>query len=135
MARFEVLGIDGVQDLIRSLTTPLASNARDGGPQGLPLSRSLLDTNIISNVTKPAPSENLVAWTAEQADGELFISSMAVAAIRPGILEKPAEKSVARGAGASVRREGPPHLGASDGGGDSERAATKPSRRDHYCSR
>ncbi len=32
------------------------------------MSRLLLDTNIISNVTKPAPSESLVAWMAEQAD-------------------------------------------------------------------
>jgi predicted nucleic acid-binding protein len=56
------------------------------------VSRSLLDTNIISNVTKPAPSENLVAWMAEQADEDLFISSMTVAEIRRGILEKPAGK-------------------------------------------
>ena len=39
------------------------------------MSRSLLDTNIIGNVTKPAPSEDLVAWMAEQADEDLFISS------------------------------------------------------------
>jgi predicted nucleic acid-binding protein len=56
------------------------------------VSRSLLDTNIISNVTKPAPSENLVAWMAEQADEDLFISSMTVAEIRRGILEKPPGK-------------------------------------------
>jgi hypothetical protein len=56
------------------------------------VSRSLLDTNIISNVTKPAPSESLVAWLAEQADEDLFISSMTVAEIRRGILEKPPGK-------------------------------------------
>ena len=56
------------------------------------MSRSLLDTNIISNVTKPEPSEDLVAWMAEQADEDLFISSMTVAEIRRGILEKPAGK-------------------------------------------
>jgi hypothetical protein len=56
------------------------------------VSRSLLDTNIISNVTKPAPSESLVAWMAEQADGDLFVSAMTVAEIRRGILEKPAGK-------------------------------------------
>jgi toxin FitB len=56
------------------------------------VSRSLLDTNIISNVTKPMPSEDLVAWMAEQADEDLFISSMTVAEIRRGILEKPAGK-------------------------------------------
>ena len=80
--------------------TPVASGWRrsgseapaDAGPQGRPVSRSLLDTNIISNVTKPAPSEALVAWMAEQADEDLFISSLTVAEIRRGILEKPAGK-------------------------------------------
>jgi toxin FitB len=56
------------------------------------VSRSLLDTNIISNVTKPGPSEALVAWMAKQADDDLFISSLTVAEIRRGILEKPAGK-------------------------------------------
>ena len=56
------------------------------------MSRWLLDTNIISNVTKPAPSERLVAWMAEQADEDLFICSLTVAEIRRGILEKPAGK-------------------------------------------
>jgi toxin FitB len=56
------------------------------------VSRSLLDTNIISNVTKPAPSAALVAWMAAQADVDLFISSLTVAEIRRGILEKPAGK-------------------------------------------
>ena len=56
------------------------------------MSRSLLDTNIISNVTKPVPSEALLAWMAKQADDDLFISSLTVAEIRRGILEKPAGK-------------------------------------------
>jgi len=43
------------------------------------MSRSLLDTDIIGNVTKPAPSEALVAWMARQADEDLFISSFTVA--------------------------------------------------------
>ena len=54
------------------------------------MSRYLLDTNIISNVTKPAPSASLVAWMAEQADEVLFISSFTVAEIRRGVLEAPA---------------------------------------------
>lgn len=54
------------------------------------MSRSLLDTNIISNVTKPVASEALLAWMAEQADDDLFISSLTVAEIRRGILERPA---------------------------------------------
>ena len=56
------------------------------------MSRHLLDTNIISNVTKQAPSAALVEWMAEQADEDLFISSLTVAEIRRGILEKPAGK-------------------------------------------
>jgi hypothetical protein len=53
------------------------------------VSRSVLDTNIIGNVTKPAPSEALIAWMAQQSDADLFISSLTVAEIRRGILEKP----------------------------------------------
>jgi len=54
--------------------------------------RYLLDTNILSNITKPAPSESLVAWMADRADQDLFIASLTVAEIRRGILEKPAGK-------------------------------------------
>ncbi len=56
------------------------------------MTRYLLDTNIISNVTKPAPSEALLAWMADQLDEDLFISSLTVAEIRRGLLEKPAGK-------------------------------------------
>ncbi|MDZ4759460.1 MAG: PIN domain-containing protein [Alphaproteobacteria bacterium] len=52
--------------------------------------RYLLDTNILSNVTKPAPSEALLAWMSEQSDEDLFIASLTVAEIRRGVLEKPA---------------------------------------------
>jgi len=55
-------------------------------------SRRLLDTNIIGNVTMPVPSEALVAWMAEQADEDLHISSLTVAEIRRGLLEKRAGK-------------------------------------------
>lgn len=56
------------------------------------MTRYLLDTNIISNVTKPAPSEPLLAWMSEQADEDLFIASLTVAEIWCGVLEKPAGK-------------------------------------------
>jgi predicted nucleic acid-binding protein len=56
------------------------------------VSRYLLDTNIISNATKPAPSEALVEWMSGQADEDLLISCLTVAEIRRGILEKPAGK-------------------------------------------
>lgn len=54
--------------------------------------RYLLDTNIISNIVKPLPSESLVAWMAEQNDEDLFICSLTIAEIRRGVLEKPAGK-------------------------------------------
>lgn len=56
------------------------------------MTRYLLDTNIISNVTKPDPSPTLLAWMAEQADSDLFISALIVAEIRCGLLEKPIGK-------------------------------------------
>jgi len=56
------------------------------------VTRYLLDTNIISNVTKPVPSEALVAWMAERADEDVFISSLTIAEIRRGVLEMPAGK-------------------------------------------
>jgi predicted nucleic acid-binding protein len=52
----------------------------------------LLDTNILSNVTKQVPSAPLVAWMAEQADEDLFIAAFTVAEISRGVLEKPAGK-------------------------------------------
>ncbi len=56
------------------------------------MTRYLLDTNIISNVTKPVPSPALVAWMAEQSDENLFISALTVAEIQRGVLEKSAGK-------------------------------------------
>ncbi len=54
--------------------------------------RYLLDTNILSNITKPEPSASLSMWMAEQADADLFIASLTIAEIHRGILEKPAGK-------------------------------------------
>ena len=56
------------------------------------MTRYLLDTNIISNATKPAPSESLTGWMAGQSDHDLHISSLTIAEIRRGILEKPKGK-------------------------------------------
>jgi toxin FitB len=56
------------------------------------VTRYLLDTNIISNVTKPNPSAGLLAWMAERADDDLFISALTVGEIRRGLLEKSAGK-------------------------------------------
>ena len=54
--------------------------------------RYLLDTNIISEIIRPKPSEALLAWMAEQVDEDLFIAALTVAEIRRGVLEKPAGK-------------------------------------------
>ena len=54
--------------------------------------RYLLDTNIISDILKPTPSEFLLAWMGEQNDDDLCIASLTVAEIRRGVLEKPAGK-------------------------------------------
>jgi toxin FitB len=56
------------------------------------VTRYLLDTNIISNVTKPTPSSALLAWMAEQNDDDLFIATLTIAEIRRGLLENPAGK-------------------------------------------
>jgi predicted nucleic acid-binding protein len=56
------------------------------------VTRYLLDTNIISNVVKPQPSESLLAWMSTQRDEDLFIASLTVAEVSRGILEKPRGK-------------------------------------------
>lgn len=56
------------------------------------MSRYLLDTNIISNIVKPKPSEPLMRWMAAQRDEDLFIASLTIAEIRRGILDKPRGK-------------------------------------------
>jgi predicted nucleic acid-binding protein len=53
------------------------------------VTRYLLDTNIISQVTKPAPSERLLSWMRKQADEDLFIASLTVGELHRGVLEKP----------------------------------------------
>lgn len=53
------------------------------------MTRYLLDTNIISNLAKPAPSNALVTWMMQQDDADLFIASLTVAEIWRGVLQKP----------------------------------------------
>jgi toxin FitB len=54
--------------------------------------RYLLDTNIVSNITKATPSESLFMWMSQQHDEDLFVASLTIAEIRRGVLEKPAGK-------------------------------------------
>jgi predicted nucleic acid-binding protein len=74
------------------------------------LTRYLLDTNIISNVTKPYPSELLLEWMSAQPDDNLFIASLTVAEIRRGILDKPAGKKRERLGAWFAGPEGPQSL-------------------------
>ena len=74
------------------------------------MSRYLLDTNIISNATKPVPSVSLLAWMAEQVDEDLFIASFTVAEIRRGILEKPTGRKRVELEAWFSGPEGPPAL-------------------------
>ena len=74
------------------------------------MTRYLLDTNIISNVTKPNPSTALLAWMAEQTDNDLFISALTVGEIRRGLLEKSAGKKRALLEAWFIGPEGPQAL-------------------------
>jgi len=56
------------------------------------VTRYLLDTNIISNLVKPAPSGSLMEWMGTRNDEELFIASLTVAEIKRGIFEMPRGK-------------------------------------------
>jgi predicted nucleic acid-binding protein len=51
------------------------------------VTRYLLDTNIISETTKPNLSKTLADWLAVQADTDLFVSTFTVAEIWRGIAQ------------------------------------------------
>ena len=53
------------------------------------MTRYLLDSNVISNITKASPSVTLTHWLTEQADDSLFVASLVIAEIWFGILECP----------------------------------------------
>lgn len=74
------------------------------------MTRYLLDTNIISNVTKPSPSATLLAWMAEQEDTDLFISALTIGEIQRGLLEKPKGKKRSLLEAWFYGPEGPPAL-------------------------
>lgn len=56
------------------------------------MSRYLLDSNIISNATKPFPSQSLAAWMMGQVNEDLYIASITLAEIWRGVLDKPGGK-------------------------------------------
>ena len=74
------------------------------------MTRYLLDTNVISNVTKAVPSVALTGWMANQSDDDLFIASLTVAELQRGVLEKPAGKKRSELERWFAGPEGPPAL-------------------------
>jgi predicted nucleic acid-binding protein len=74
------------------------------------VTRYLLDTNIISNITKPGPSKPLIAWMSMQADEDLFIASLAIAEIWFGVLNSPAGRRRTQLESWFTGPEGPPSL-------------------------
>jgi toxin FitB len=53
------------------------------------LTRFLLDTNIVSAVTRPQPEPALIAWLENQTDDTLFTTVLTLAEIHRGILILP----------------------------------------------
>jgi predicted nucleic acid-binding protein len=49
----------------------------------------LLDTNVVSETTKPRPNPSVLDWLANQAGGDLFISVLTLAEIAHGIERLP----------------------------------------------
>lgn len=54
------------------------------------MTRYLFDTDVISELAKPSPSPNVLAWMAERDDASLHIASLTIAEIERGILILPA---------------------------------------------
>jgi predicted nucleic acid-binding protein len=50
----------------------------------------LLDTNVVSEWTKPRPDAGIVAWLAEADEDRIFISLVTMAELRHGIERLPA---------------------------------------------
>jgi toxin FitB len=50
----------------------------------------LLDTNVVSEWTKPRPDAGVVAWLAEADEDRIFVSVITVAELRHGIERLPA---------------------------------------------
>jgi len=56
----------------------------------------LIDTNVVSEWTKPRPDSGVVAWLAEADEDRVFISVITLAELRYGIERMPASARRAR---------------------------------------
>ncbi len=54
------------------------------------MTRYLLDTNVLSNVTKPVPLAAVTKWLEAQTDAAFFIATFSLAEIERGVLERAA---------------------------------------------
>jgi len=50
----------------------------------------ILDTNVVSEILRPAPAPQVVAWMAEQTGSDLFITAITEAELRHGVALLPA---------------------------------------------
>lgn len=51
------------------------------------MTRYLLDTNIVSEAARPRPSASVANWIQNQADSDLFVSTLTIAELWRGVLE------------------------------------------------
>ncbi len=58
--------------------------------------RYLLDTCLISELTRPRPSKDVVGWLGEQPEEDLFLSVLTLGEIQKGIAPLPAGRKKAR---------------------------------------
>ena len=72
--------------------------------------RYLLDTNILSHITKPIPSAALQDWLSDQEDQDLYIASLTLAELRRSILDKPSSRKRTLLEAWFVSPDGPPAL-------------------------
>jgi PIN domain len=49
----------------------------------------VLDTNVVSELMRPAPDPGVLAWVGRQVDGELYTTAITLAEIRYGIERLP----------------------------------------------
>lgn len=63
----------------------------------------LLDTNVLSELMKPAPSSSVIGWLDQQSSSALFISAVTRAEIELGIALLPAGQRKQRIANAAER--------------------------------
>ena len=47
----------------------------------------ILDTNVISELVKPSPNENLIKWISFIDQGSLYISAISIGEIKSGIIK------------------------------------------------